>query len=361
MTRSFLIAFVILAGIAAWVLSGQLGTPDPTPERGADEATGIVEPPMAVRVRTQRAQTFQRDIVVRARTQASRSVEIRTETAGRVVEIAAERGAWVEAGQLLVRLALDDRDARLDEALALVDQREVEFFAVQALSEKGFRAETQMAEAAASLEAARAGLVAIEDDIAKTTIEAPFAGVLEERTVELGSYVKLGDPIGRVIDLDPLWVIGNVTEREIAGLNAGISAQAWLVNGDAVAGRIVQIAAVADPGTRTFEVTLEVANPGLRHRDGLTSEIRLPGTPVNAHLVSRAVLVLNDQGVIGIRALDAADKVQFFAAQIVGDGPEGVWLAGLPETIRLISVGQEFVKAGQTVRAVTDEEGGEAQ
>lgn len=285
-------------------------------------------------------------------------MEFKVETAGRVIEIGAERGARIEAGELVVRLALDDRDARLGEALALLDQREVEYFAAHALTEKGFRAETQLAEATALLEAARAKLVAIEDDIAKTTVEAPFAGVLEERSVELGSYLEPGDAIGRLVDLDPLWIVGDVTEREVAGLREGASARARLVTGDEVEGRVVQIATVANPDTRTFEVTLEVANPGLRQRDGLTGEIYLPGVRVRAHLVSRAVLVHDDEGVIGVRAVDENDTVRFYAAEIAGDGPEGVWLAGLPETIRLITVGQDFVKAGQIVRALGDEDDG---
>ena len=362
MKRSVLIAVVILASIAAWVVSGQFEPPDPTIEAGAIGAPGADEEHVAVRVRSQSAVEFQRDIVVRARTQASRSVELKVETAGRVAEIAAERGARVGAGDLVVRLALDDRDARLGEALALVNQREVEYFAAQALTEKGFRAETQLAEAMALLEAARAALVAIEDDIAKTTIEAPFAGVLEERTVELGSYLQVGDTIGRLVDLDPLWIVGDVTEREVAHLRVGERARARLITGDDVEGRIVQIAAVADPDTRTFEVTLEAANPDLRRRDGPTSEIRLPGAQLRAHLVSRAVLVLNDDGVIGVRTVDDDDTVRFFAAEIVGDGPEGVWLAGMPDTIRLITVGQDFVKAGQVVRAhFSESDDGEAQ
>ena len=50
--------------------------------------------------------------------------------------------------------------------------------------------------------------------------------------------------------------------------------------------------------------------------------------------------------------------IPVYAAEIAGDGPEGVWLAGLPETIRLITVGQGFVKAGQIVRALGDEDDG---
>jgi membrane fusion protein, multidrug efflux system len=358
MKRSVLIAIVILAGIAAWVISGQIGPPDPSMEPSVTGSPEAVDELVAVRVRNQNAESFERTIVVRARTQVSRNVELKVETTGRVIEIGAERGARIGAGELVVRLALDDRDAQLGEALALVDQREVEYFAAQALTEKGFRAETQLAEAMALLEAARAALVAVEDDIAKTAVKAPFDGVLEARSVELGSYLQPGDAIGRLVDLDPLWIVGNVTEREVAGLREGVRAQARLVSGVEVEGRVVQIAALADPTTRTFEVTLEVANPGLRQRDGLTGEIYLPGTQLRAHLVSRAVLVLNDEGVIGVRAVDKNDRVQFYAAKIVGDGPEGVWLAGLPETIRLITVGQDFVKAGQIVRALDDEDVG---
>src|SRR5690606_39647950 len=67
-----------------------------------------------------------------------------------------------------------------------------------------FRSQLQIAEAKADLAAAEAELEAARLDLARTTIVAPFDGMLEERSVELGDYVGTGDPIAQIVDNDPL-------------------------------------------------------------------------------------------------------------------------------------------------------------
>jgi multidrug efflux system membrane fusion protein len=69
--------------------------------------------------------------------------------------------------------------------------------------------------------------------------------------------------------------------------------------------------------------------------------------------VSAAVLVLDDTGALGVQTVDDADIVRFHAASIARAGPDSVWLTGLPERIRLITVGQGFVRPGQKVAPVT--------
>ena len=137
-----------------------------------------------VQVREQVVEPLSREITVTGQTRASRRVTVRAETVGAVEDVLVPRGNRVERGQLIIRIALDDRMARLAEAKALLVQRQIEYNAVLTLAEKEFRAETQVAEAKALLHAARAAVKVIEVNISKTSISAPFAGVLEERPVD---------------------------------------------------------------------------------------------------------------------------------------------------------------------------------
>jgi multidrug efflux system membrane fusion protein len=88
----------------------------------------------------------------------------------------------------------------------------------------------------------------------------------------------------------------------------------------------------------------------------MTAEIALPLSTVPAHLVTPAILTLSDSGVIGIKAVDAANKVVFHPVQIVDTDQDGVWVAGLPREVTLITVGQEYVGIGETVRPVSESE-----
>ena len=72
-----------------------------------------------------------------------------------------------------------------------------------------------------------------------------------------------------------------------------------------------------------------------------------------AHRVSPALLSLTDEGLIGIKILDNDDIVQFVEVEIMSDSEDGVWLAGLPASIRLITLGQELVFPGQQVEPIS--------
>lgn len=282
-------------------------------------------------------------------------MEVKAETHGRIVELLIERGARVERDQTIARLAPEDRPARLTEAEALYEQRRIEYLAAESLSKKGFRAETQLAGAKAAMEAAAAAVRTAKVDLANTEIRAPFDGLVDDRMTDRGDFVEKGDVIARIIDLDPILVVARVSERDVGRLEPGIDGRARLVTGREVTGRLRFVGAMADPATRTFRVELEVANPAGRIPDGITAELRIPLEQDMAHLVSPAILTLTDEGVIGVKTVEADGTVGFHPVRILDSSPRGMWLAGLPEQVTFITVGQEFVTVGQRVRAVEEQ------
>jgi multidrug efflux system membrane fusion protein len=353
MNRSLAIAAVVALAAAGWILSGQIGRDD-RPARADMAAEQAAPPPQAVRVRRVEPRPWQRQIIARGRTEATRSVKIRAETAGRIVRIGADKGQTVKAGALIVEIDAADRPAQLAEARALLKQREMEYEAARSLSRKGFRAETQLAASAAELDAARARIARIETDIARTRIGAPFDGALDTRAVELGNYVQEGDDVATVVDLDPVLVVGSVTEREVSALAVGAPATAALVTGEKLEGRIRYIASVADPATRTFRFEVEIPNPRHTVRHGVTSEIRLPLSETMAHFVAPSTLTLDDDGRIGVKIVTAENRVRFVPVEFLADTPEGIWIGGLDGAVTVIAVGQGYVRDGERVRPVAE-------
>jgi multidrug efflux system membrane fusion protein len=354
MKTSYLIAIAIALVVTAWLLSGQFAREEDHAEAAAPAATAADLPPPRVRVADRVAEPHMAEIVLRGRTEAARIVEVKAETRGRVVEILAEEGAYVQAGAVLLRLSADDRMAKLRQAKALLDQRQIEYDSAKKLSAKGYRAETEVAAATARLEEAKAAVASMEIDVGHTTIAAPFDGVIERRPVEIGDFVDVGTPVATIVDLDPLRVVGHVVESDVTKLKPGMVGTAELVTGETVQGRLSFVGAMADDQTRTFRVELDVPNPDRRIVEGVSAELRLPVAELPAHRVSPAILTLTDDGKIGVKTVNAENIVEFHPVQIVGDGPDGVWLAGLPERLRFITVGQDFVLTGQKVEPVPE-------
>ena len=353
--RSFAAAAFVALAAAGWIFSGTIGESRVSDPGAASDGEARAEEPLtAVRVRTMVAEEHARELVVSGRTQAEREVDVKAETTGRIVDVAVKKGQRVKKGDIIARVAMDDRQARLAEAAALVDQRSIAFEAAQKLSEKNFRSAVTLAQNKADLEAAKANLESIKLDIERCTIRAPFAGVIDELPAEQGYFVSIGGSVARIVDFDPVLVIGQVSERNVGQLKTGDLAIVRLVTGGEVGGTIRFVSRTANQATRTFRVEVEVDNADGAIVDGLTATLRLTLGSVMAHRMSPAVLTLSDEGVLGIKAVDAEGIVRFFPAVLVSDTQDGVWLGDLPNTLNVITVGQEFVRAGQTVRPVPD-------
>lgn len=362
MKRSHLAALVVASLFVLWMLSGQLGADDdsePAPSlaaareaRNADQERDTLT---RVRVRTLDAETRQTRLVVRGRTEANRSVSIRSETSARVVAVPVAEGSLVETDDLLCRLDEGNRGARLEESEAAVRVAEMEYQGARRLDERGLQSANAIARAGADLAMARAQRRQHELELDYTRIRAPFAGVLERRPVELGDFLQAGGLCGEVLDLDPLLLVGHVAERDIRRLATGSDAGGRLLTGEQVRGEIRYLARAADPATRTFRIEVAIPNPDMDMRAGITTEIHLPGPRRPAHRIPAAVLALDDAGELGVRIVNDDDQVEFHYIEILEDAPEGLWVTGLPDRIRLIVVGQELVLPGERVEPVQAE------
>ena len=114
------------------------------------------------------------------------------------------------------------------------------------------------------------------------------------------------------------------------------------------------IATSADEATRTFRVELEVPNPDGLLKDGVTAEFTVFSEDTNAYHLPRSSLVLNDDGIVGIRTLEDKDLVAFQPIRLLGEDDAGVWANGPEGDVRVITLGQDYVAAGETVTGIAD-------
>ena len=295
-----------------------------------------------------------RSIVLYGRTEPNRISTLRAETSGRVVEILAERGKRVNAGDPILRIAMNDRQNQLVHARAQRAQRRLEYDGAKALSTKGFQGKTQLAERNALLKESEALVATLERDISNTLIKAPFDGVMVERHVEIGDYVSISDPVAEVVDLAPLVVRGDVTQTDVQQLSVGQTARVTLGNGEQYQGHIRYLARLSDENTNTFRVEISLENPDYRVFGGLSAELEIPLGKVSAIKISPALLALDADGVIGVKWVKDK-RVQFTPIDVVKNDVDGAWIKGLEDRVELITVGQAFVRVGDEVETITDD------
>jgi multidrug efflux system membrane fusion protein len=280
-------------------------------------------------------------------------VDVRAEVEGVVQAIHFEKGDRVKKGQVLCQIKLNDRGAKLNEAKALTAQRAKEYEVAEKLFADGFRSKTQLAQAQAALAAARAAQDTQSIQMANTRIRAPFDGLIDNRYVDVGDYMRPGDKCAMLIAPEPFLAVGTLNENDVSKVHVGDAATVQLATGQTIKGKVRFVANHASAATRAFTVEVQLPNPDGKLRDGVSADIEIPVLRVRAEKISPGILVLDDSGKVGVRAVRDG-IVHFMAVRVISDGPEGMWISGLPDNIAVITVGQEYVRDGERVEAVSD-------
>ena len=337
------------------------------------------------------AQNIDSAVILRGRTEAARQVDASAETSGLIISEPIANGTYVDQGELLCQLdpgtrsaSLAEAQARLAEARGAIPESAASIAEAQArlreanisvensrqLNERGVSSETQLlnaeaaaesalaglqraqsgtASAQAGIEAAQAGVAAAEAEIDRLSILAPFAGLLETDTAELGTLMQPGASCATIVQLDPIKLVGFVPEIDVAKVNVGAPAGAQMAAGGEVTGLVTFLSRSADETTRTFRVEVEVPNADLSIRAGQTVEIVVSSDGRQAHLVPQSSLTLNDEGELGLRTIAPDNTALFMPVTLLRDTVDGVWVADLPDEVNIITVGQEFVIDGVPV------------
>lgn len=414
LTAILVTAFLFLLVVKRDTLLGFAGTEtaEVTPAEEAEPEV-TAQPDQAVGVIAVHSQAREIDsaVLLRGETEAARQVEVRAETSGQVISEPLRKGAFVEKGQILCTLDPGTREsslaeararlaeakaripeteaqipraeAQLEQAKALLEEAQINDNAARKLSKGGYASDTRVAQTAAavrtseaaiksaeagvktaasgmlsvnaSIQAAEAAVASAEKEIARLTLRAPFEGLLESDTAELGALLQPGAACATVIQLDPIKLVGFVPETQVSRIKVGAPSGAKLTTGQTLTGKVSFLGRSADPLTRTFRVEIEVPNPNLAIRDGQTTEIIIGAEGSKAHLIAQSALTLNNEGLLGVRVVDEASLARFVPVTLLRDTKEGVWLAGLPEQSDIIIIGQEYVVDGVPVAASFEE------
>lgn len=371
MKKQQLLAAVILVAVVAWMglpivspdnaetVIGDSRTKPITvvalPEGGADS-----ESPDVVTVRAERinSQTYIERIRVRGRTQAYRHVEVRAEEAGRIIGNPVNRGARINEGDVLCEIAVDNREVNLQEAVSRREQAEFEYGGALDLQEQGLQSDVVVAQLKAALESSKAAVARAKLALEKTKIVAPFDGIVETRTVEVGDLLNIGAVCASILDDSPMLLVGLVPEQDVGALATGARVTGRLLSGEEVEGTVSYLARAADSISRSYRIEIEVDSRYENLREGVTVEILVNANEVMAHRIPSSSLTLDDTGKVGVKIIDRNNTVQFYNIEIIGDETNqldpGIWVTGLRDTVTLVTLGQEIVFPGQIVEANFD-------
>ena len=294
---------------------------------------------------------FSKKLKLRGFTQASRVVTLKSQVEGKISSKSFTKGMFYKAGTQLILIDPEDKVAKLKEMEALLNQRKKEYQVAENLFEKGFRSEVKLTESRTNFENALALFEKSQVELNNTKIIMPFDSSIEESYVELGDYVKKGDSIAKIVDLDPIYINLSASEKEINKLKLNQKGKVF-IGKKIFEGRINYISKTSDPETRNFTIQVEVRNKNSIILSGLSTEIEIILDAENAFFVPSSLITLNDIGELGLKII-LDEIVKFVPVSIISDTGRGYWIKinneNLKNEIIVITQGHEYTVEGEIV------------
>ncbi|MCB2185209.1 MAG: efflux RND transporter periplasmic adaptor subunit [Deltaproteobacteria bacterium] len=302
--------------------------------------------------------------------QSSDQVTLRAELAASVDSIAFTQGGDVKAGELLVKLDGETITSEIHRLEAQINQLEVRLANQKRTLERNRplvkeklvsqlkfdELETGIKEAELAVTQARAELSRQQELLADTEIRAPFAGVVGAKTISVGDYLKAGDPVVTVVDLDPLELSFQVPERYKSRLSLGQTVKVRVASeGEkALEGQIFFIAPLVDTSTRTFQVKARVANPQRRLNPGMFARVELVTEvhPDAATVPWDSIIQTEDEAFLYTVTGGVAHKVPIKLGWVTTGWAE-VLAPPLPPGSQVVRQGKFAAKDGQKVSVKT--------
>ena len=276
-------ALALLAAVGtASYLAGRSTAPGPasapSPATAAPKGPGAGAPAgVAVVARPPAVVRLPQSITTVGSLRSDEAVIVRPEVAGRVVEIAFQEGQRVTKGQVLIRLDDSVQRADLERARANLTLSKSKYERAADLRAKGFISGQAKDEAENTLKVAQADAELAAARLAKTEIRAPFGGIIGLRSVSIGDYVKEGQDIVNLEEIDPLKADFRVPEVFLSQVKAG---QVLQVTMDALPdrtwpGQVYAINPLVDANGRAIAIRAQVPNADGKLRPGMFARVRL--------------------------------------------------------------------------------------
>lgn len=243
----------------------------------AAQGAAMVMPPTVVTATEVKKDVWGESLSAPGSLEAVQGVTVAAEAPGKVVKIAFEAGALVQAGDVLVQLDTSTEEAQLRAVEATAALARANLARAKELRASGTNSPAELDAADAQARQAEAQAESIRAVIAKKSIKAPFTGRLGLRAVDLGQILREGDPITTLQTLDPIYVNFALPQQRVAQVAPGalVRVTTDAAPGATFEGRVHAISPEVDATTRSVRVQATIANAGEQLRPGMYASVEV--------------------------------------------------------------------------------------
>lgn len=349
---SYALASLLVLVLVVWLAFGnfqrfQTSPPDATARSEEDPRVEVVE---------QQSTAFIPEQIIQGQLIAERETTLRANVAGFVAEKPVAQGSRVNAGDTLLVLDNDALPEQLEQARAELAVAEAEYTGARNLRQRELISQPELLRLQSALSASAASVAQLQKQLDDSRPTAPFDGVLNRVQVELGDLLQPGEEWAQLVDDRRLKGVAWVSQQQVGDLSEGLPVNARLLNGDHLEGELTFISHRAEEATRSFYIEATLDNPAGKRLAGGSAELTITLPPRQVHTLSPALLGLNSEGQLAVKHLDDNNQVQQTAVELVSADTQRAYVTGLPNPLRLITLGAGMVDTGETVTPALAEE-----
>ena len=289
---------------------------------------------------------------------------VAAEEEGKVVRFIADRGRSFKKGELLAKL--DDSSLKIQLKIAQAEQRqaeaelkksEIDLERAESLVSKAVWSERELTNGEADyqiakeyLENKKGSVDLIRDQIRKTSILAPFNGIVLTEMTQIGEWLDKGGDVVEFAGMDPILVVADVSEKFITKVQNGmeVSIQFISLNDDELKGTVVSIVPQGSEESHTFPVEINLPNPNHLIKLGMLCDVYFGKNISSSFLVPKdAVVTRGSSKFVFVVREDKAVQLQVTVGPAKG---EKVLVNGNLKNEELVVVrGNERLFPGQPV------------
>ena len=313
------------------------------------------------------AAPFKHFLEIQGTVQTKKNLVLYPEFSGVLLRVHVREGQRVSKGQLLVTID----DGGLSQQLAQLEVQEAlaktTYERQKNLWEQKIGSEIQFLQTKTNYEAQMNAVSQMRSQLAKTSIRAPFSGIIDEVITEQGSVVGAGQtPVIRIVNLDDMYIESDIPESYITNITKGKEVQVYFpILGDTINSIVRQAGNYINPNNRAFKIEVTIPNKNGFIKPNLTAKLRINDyTNENAILIPQSIISENADGQQYVYVTEVKENNEAVAERRIietgrtqGDMVEITY--GLTDNDVLVNEGARNVKDGQTVKILIDTENGE--
>ncbi|CAL7962163.1 membrane fusion protein, multidrug efflux system [Alphaproteobacteria bacterium] len=304
---------------------------------------------MSYEVKAYSAQLRSVYLKAQGNTLATHRVPVTSAVEGKITQISGTSGTFMEKDEPILEIEKKNKKENLDKAKATLRRANIGYKAALVLYEKGLGSIAALEQAEIGVKEAKSALALAKIDVQDTTVRAPYNGYVDYIKAQVGDMNAKGVVLGYFINSSAITVQVNLSEKEMLLARQAKTARILINDGQYADAVVKFLSKVADKDLPTFLMELEVKNEDAKLFSGQNVEVDVVVGQQMAHKLPQSALMLNNAGVLAVKAVDTNNAVKTYPISVIDEDEEGVYVVGLPQEVKIITVGHGYAMEGETL------------